>query len=274
MRFNGSKGFILSERPSGWIHGLGRHMELQGRNPTHRSSVEAGLAFDTFSEQRPSASLPGIISQPPFAVPPAAEPHVGYDFLKRVMDIAGAIVLLLLLLPPMLACVIAVKLTSPGPIFFRQRRLGLGGREFFCLKFRTMVQDAEQRQAEVAHLNVTNGPTFKHPQDPRITPIGKFLRRWSLDELPQIWNILCGEMSLVGPRSLPIAQNRYEAGQEQRLSVKPGLTCTWQVSGRSTIGFERWMELDLEYIRTRSLVKDVSLILRTLPAVASGKGAM
>jgi lipopolysaccharide/colanic/teichoic acid biosynthesis glycosyltransferase len=211
---------------------------------------------------------------PDLVVPLAPEAHVGYNFVKRLTDLAGASALLFLVLVPMLVTAIAIKLTSRGPIFFRQRRLGLGGREFYCLKFRTMVQDAEQRQAEVEHLNVTNGPTFKHPNDPRITAIGRFLRRSSLDELPQIWNIFRGEMSLVGPRSLPVAQNRYAPGQEVRLSVKPGLTCTWQVSGRSTIGFERWMELDAEYVRSRSLKGDIALILRTIPAVLSGKGAM
>jgi lipopolysaccharide/colanic/teichoic acid biosynthesis glycosyltransferase len=248
-------------------------MKLQGRM-THQTTTDTELTFDAFVDNEPARRAPVDALQAPLAVPLSPEPHFGYNFLKRLMDISGALVLIFFLFIPMVACAIAIKLTSPGPVLFRQQRLGLGGKVFFVLKFRTMVQDAELRQTEVDHLNVTNGPTFKHPQDPRITPLGRFLRRWSLDELPQIWNILTGEMSMVGPRSLPVAQNCYEPGQEIRLSVKPGLTCIWQVSGRSTIGFERWMELDAEYVQTRSLLKDVSLILRTVPAVLSGNGAM
>jgi lipopolysaccharide/colanic/teichoic acid biosynthesis glycosyltransferase len=214
------------------------------------------------------------VSYAGLTVPPAAEPHFAYNFLKRVMDISGALVLLFFLWLPMLGIAVAIKVSSPGPILFKQRRLGIGGREFSCLKFRTMVANAESLQAAVSHMNVTNGPTFKHPNDPRITPLGHTLRRWSLDELPQIWNILTGDMSLVGPRSLPVAQNCYAPGQEVRLSVTPGLTCVWQVSGRSTIGFNRWMEMDAEYVRTRSLLGDVRLILQTIPAVISGDGAM
>ncbi|HEU0073603.1 MAG TPA: sugar transferase [Dehalococcoidia bacterium] len=244
-------------------------MKSQGRVMTQL--VQAPKAAGTYEAP---ANIRSALMDPPIKVDVAAKPHFAYNFLKRVMDIAGALTLLFFVLVPMLAIAVAIKLTSPGPVFFKQRRLGLGGHVFYCLKFRTMVADAEKRQAEVQHLNVTEGPTFKHPADPRITPLGRTLRRWSLDELPQVWNILCGEMSLVGPRSLPVAQNVYAPGQEVRLSVKPGLTCTWQVSGRSTIGFERWMELDAEYVQNRSIAGDVMLVLRTIPAVASGRGAM
>jgi lipopolysaccharide/colanic/teichoic acid biosynthesis glycosyltransferase len=223
--------------------------------------------------ERPQDLAQGL-RLPPFNVPVAPEPHAGYNLAKRLIDIAGSAALLVVVLLPMLAIAIGIKLTSPGPVFFRQRRLGLGGREILFLKFRTMVKDAETRQHEVNYWNITNGPAFKHPHDPRITPLGRFLRRWSLDELPQVWNVIRGEMSLVGPRSLPVDQNRYLPGQDLRLSVKPGLTCTWQVSGRSTITFARWMEMDVEYVRNRSLVRDLSLVLRTVPAVLSGKGAM
>jgi lipopolysaccharide/colanic/teichoic acid biosynthesis glycosyltransferase len=223
--------------------------------------------------ERPPDVAPNV-RVPPFNVPAAAEPHVGYNLTKRLIDIAGSVALLLLVLVPILVITVAIKLTSRGPVFFRQRRLGLRGREILFLKFRTMVEDAETRQHEVRNGNVTNGPAFKHPHDPRITPLGHFLRRWSLDELPQLLNVLRGEMSLVGPRALPVDQNRYLPGQDLRLSVKPGLTCIWQVSGRSTITFERWMEMDLEYVSSRSLVQDLRLILRTVPAVLSGRGAM
>jgi lipopolysaccharide/colanic/teichoic acid biosynthesis glycosyltransferase len=211
---------------------------------------------------------------PPFNVAAAPEPHAGYNLTKRLIDIAGSAALLIVVLLPLLAIAVAIKLTSRGPVFFRQRRLGLRGREILFLKFRTMVEDAERRQHEVKNGNVTNGPTFKHPNDPRITSLGHFLRRWSLDELPQVWNVLRGEMSLVGPRALPVDQNRYLPGQDLRLSVKPGLTCIWQVSGRSTVTFERWMEMDLEYVSNRSFARDLGLILRTVPAVLSGRGAM
>jgi lipopolysaccharide/colanic/teichoic acid biosynthesis glycosyltransferase len=248
-------------------------MKLQGRM-TQQTSTDAELTFNALIDNEPVRRAPVDALHLPLSVALAPEPHFGYNFFKRLMDIAGALALIFFLFIPMVACAVAIKLTSPGSIFFRQRRLGLGGKVFYCVKFRTMVQDAELRQAEVDHLNVTNGPTFKHPQDPRITPLGRFLRRTSLDELPQVWNILTGDMSMVGPRSLPVAQNCYQPGQEVRLSVKPGLTCIWQVSGRSTIGFERWMELDAEYVRTRSLRKDIALIIRTVPAVLSGNGAM
>jgi lipopolysaccharide/colanic/teichoic acid biosynthesis glycosyltransferase len=251
-------------------------MKPQGRVMTQMAQATevAGSARMAIGTYEAPANIRAALFDSPLLVDEASEPHFAYNFFKRIMDLVGAATLLFFVLVPMLVIAIAIKLTSPGPVFFRQRRLGLGGRVIYVLKFRTMVQDAEQRQAEVQHLNVTEGPTFKHPQDPRITPIGRFLRRWSLDELPQVWNILCGDMSLVGPRSLPVAQNRYQPGQEIRLSVKPGLTCTWQVSGRSTIGFERWMELDAEYVRDRSIIGDVWLVLRTVPAVVSGRGAM
>jgi lipopolysaccharide/colanic/teichoic acid biosynthesis glycosyltransferase len=223
--------------------------------------------------ERPFDLAPDV-RVPPFNVAPAPEPHAGYNVTKRLIDITGSVALLLLVLLPILAIAVAIKLTSQGPVFFRQRRLGLRGREILFFKFRTMVEDAERRQHEVKYGNVTNGPAFKHPNDPRITPLGHFLRRWSLDELPQVWNVLRGEMSLVGPRALPVDQNRYRPGQDLRLSVKPGLTCIWQVSGRSTITFERWMEMDLEYVSNRSLLLDTLLVLRTVPAVLSGRGAM
>jgi lipopolysaccharide/colanic/teichoic acid biosynthesis glycosyltransferase len=136
-----------------------------------------------------------------------------------------------------------------------------------------MVRDAEARRPEVVHLNVVNGPAFKHPNDPRVTPIGRWLRAASIDELPQAINVLRGEMSLVGPRPLPVIENQYDGDQALRLAVKPGLTCIWQISGRSNVQFDQWMEMDVEYVRTRSLAKDIELIARTVPAVFSVRGA-
>jgi lipopolysaccharide/colanic/teichoic acid biosynthesis glycosyltransferase len=204
----------------------------------------------------------------------APEPHVGYDFGKRIIDVAGATALLVVGAPFLAAAAVAIKLTSPGPLLFRQQRMGRGGEAFSCLKLRTMVQDAEAKRAEVLHLNTMAGPAFKLPDDPRLTKVGKFLRSSSIDELPQAINILRGEMSLVGPRPLPLSENRYQGDQVQRLSVKPGLTCIWQISGRSSVTFDQWMELDLDYVRHRSISKDLSLIARTIPAVLSKRGAV
>ena len=206
-------------------------------------------------------------------IDPAPPPHAGYDAAKRALDVVGAGVALLLTAPVMALATLAILVTSGRPVLYRGSRLGYGGREFTCLKFRTMERDAERRRTEVEHLNITNGPTFKHPADPRVTGVGRWLRKFSIDELPQLWNVLRGDMSLVGPRPLPVDENRYTGPQAQRLSVKPGLTCTWQVSGRSDIPFERWMEMDVEYVRERSLARDALLLLRTPWALLSARGA-
>jgi exopolysaccharide biosynthesis polyprenyl glycosylphosphotransferase len=194
--------------------------------------------------------------------------------LKRLFDIlvsAGALFALAPLFP---FVAIAIKLTSRGPVFFKQVRCGLHGREFKMLKFRTMVVEAEARKAELAACNEQTGPVFKIRKDPRITAVGRTLRRYSIDELPQLLNVLRGDMSLVGPRPpVPAEVRKYDSWQRRRLSVRPGLTCIWQVSGRSEISFEQWMYMDMEYIDNWSLRRDVNLLLRTLPAVISGRGA-
>jgi exopolysaccharide biosynthesis polyprenyl glycosylphosphotransferase len=193
--------------------------------------------------------------------------------IKRAADLVGAIVLLVLLAVPMLIFALIVKLTSPGPVFFKQRRSGLYGREFTLYKFRSMVADAEQRRAELAAANEMGGPVFKIRHDPRITPFGRVLRRYSLDELPQLWNVLKGDMSLIGPRPpLPSEVQRYERWQRRRLSMRPGLTCIWQVTDRNRATFEKWMEYDLDYIDHWSLWLDFKIALRTIPAVLKGTG--
>jgi len=196
-------------------------------------------------------------------------------FLKRLLDIVVSALLLLLTSPVMLLIALAVRLTSPGPVLFRQVRCGLNGRRFTLLKFRTMVPDAEERLDEVAHLNEVDGPAFKSRRDPRVTPVGRILRRFSLDELPQLINVLVGQMSLVGPRPpIPEEVERYERWQRRRLSMKPGITGLWQVSGRAAIDdVARWIEMDLEYIDHWSLGLDLRILLRTIPAVLSAKGA-
>ncbi len=193
--------------------------------------------------------------------------------LKRAMDVAGAFFLLILGFPFILGIAAAIRLTSPGPVLFRQTRLGLNGRRFTLLKFRTMVDGAHKRREEMAHLNEMTGPVFKLSNDPRVTWVGWFLRRWSLDELPQLINIFKGEMSLVGPRPpLPTEVTQYLPWQKRRLSMRPGLTCLWQVNGRNTIDFEKWVRLDLEYIDKWSLALDCKILGRTLPAVLLGQG--
>lgn len=190
------------------------------------------------------------------------------------MDIVGAMVVLILTAPIWIVAILGIFITSGRPIFFGQQRLGYRGRPFTTWKLRTMVPDAEARRDEVLHLNTTEGPAFKHPQDPRLTRIGKWLRAYSIDELPQAWNILRGDMALVGPRALPIVENVYEGRQAERLSVPPGLTCTWQVSGRSEITFDRWMEMDLEYVDHRTIWRDIVLLAQTPMAVLGRRGAM
>lgn len=194
--------------------------------------------------------------------------------LKRVLDVMVAIVGIILTGPIMLICVIAIKLTSPGPVLFRQRRTGLNGREFHMFKFRTMDPDAEQKRAEIAHLNEAAGPVFKIHNDPRVTRIGRLLRRWSLDELPQLFNVVRGDMSIVGPRPpIPEEVTRYDRWQRRRLSMRPGLTCLWQIKGRHRIGFDEWMQLDLFYIDHWSLRLDLLILFKTAATVLSGSGA-
>jgi len=194
--------------------------------------------------------------------------------IKRLLDVVVSSVGLIGCVPLFLAVAGAIKLTSPGPILFQQTRVGLNGRQFQLLKFRSMVADAETRHHEVAGLNELSGPMFKAKRDPRITPVGRWLRKWSLDELPQLVNVLRGDMSLVGPRpSLPHEIKQFQAWQKRRLSVRPGLTGLWQVSGRNQVDFEQWMKLDLEYIDRWSIGMDLKILSKTLPVVVTGRGA-
>lgn len=199
---------------------------------------------------------------------------VPYAAAKRLLDITLALIGICILSPVFLLVGLAVKLTSRGPIIFRQTRVGRGGRYFTCYKFRSMCQDAERMRDQVLHLNEVSGPVFKIRNDPRFTPIGGFIRRCSLDELPQLWNVLRGDMSIVGPRPpVPGEVQHYDDRELLRLAVKPGLTCLWQVNGRSNIPFEHWMELDLLYVETMSFWRDVRIILQTVPAVLTCRGA-
>jgi len=193
---------------------------------------------------------------------------------KRTFDILLSAIALVLLSPLMLVVALLIKLTSPGPVLYRQVRSGLGGRLFTLYKFRTMVQNAEEERPALSAFNELRGPVFKMSRDPRVTSVGRWLRRFSIDEVPQFWNVLCGDMSFVGPRpALPDEVEQYEPWQRRRLRMRPGLTCTWVLEGRNTVDFERVIQLDLSYIDNWSLWLDLKISLLTIPLVLTGKGA-
>ena len=197
-----------------------------------------------------------------------------YLSLKRAIDILIALLLVLMFLPIIPIVAILIKLDSSGPILFKQKRVGKNGKEFDFYKYRSMVEGAESVIGVLRPLSGIDGPVFKLKNDPRITSVGRFLRRSSLDELPQLINVIKGEMSIVGPRpNLPSEVSHYLPWQKKRLEVTPGITCFWQIAGRSHIGFHEWMRLDLEYIRQRSFMTDLKIILKTIPAVIARKGA-
>jgi exopolysaccharide biosynthesis polyprenyl glycosylphosphotransferase len=202
------------------------------------------------------------------------EPELPSRFVKALLDRSVGLVMLLMTLPLMLVIAVMVKLTSRGPVLFVQERGGLHGRPFRMLKFRTMRQGAEAERAALLAANEMDGPVFKIARDPRVTPLGRFLRRTSVDELPQLVNVVRGDMSLVGPRPLPVVETRELAGvHRRRLSMRPGITCLWQISGRNELGFREWMALDLQYVDHWSLGLDLAILLRTLPALLSRRGA-
>ncbi|HEX8286910.1 MAG TPA: sugar transferase [Pyrinomonadaceae bacterium] len=206
----------------------------------------------------------------------SAPPFSWRTEVKRLIDLIGSTVLLVLFAPLLAIISILIKFDSPGPVFFVQERMGYNKRRFRMIKFRTMVPDAEARMKEIEHLNEKDGAIFKMKNDPRVTRLGRILRKTSLDELPQLINVLLGDMSLVGPRPLSIrdALRLEKSWQKRRFSVRPGLTCLWQISGRSNLSFEQWMQLDLEYIDHWSLLLDWWILLRTIPAVLTSRGAV
>jgi exopolysaccharide biosynthesis polyprenyl glycosylphosphotransferase len=230
------------------------------------AGVPITLLSDVFGDLLPAPRVKRFGALPALAFAPVHHP-AGWLAVKRAIDVAGAAVLLLATAPVLGLCALAIKLSSPGPVFFHQVRCTLNGRLFSMPKLRTMVVDAEEKKLALAQHNEMSGPVFKMRRDPRITPVGRLLRRCSLDELPQLWSVLRGDMSLVGPRpAIPSEVAAYRTAERRRLSMRPGLTCLWQVSGRNKIGFEDWVRLDLEYI-------DLTILLRTLPAVLRGEGA-
>jgi len=235
----------------------------------------AGSSIAVSSAALRSAGGPGAAAGALYA-PAAAEPREAFYLArgKRWLDLAGALIGLVVSAPILLIAAAAIKLESHGPVLYRSKRIGRGGRPFTFLKLRSMVDGADSHRHYLSHLNETDGPVFKMSRDPRVTRVGRFLRSTSIDELPQLWNVLCGDMSLVGPRP-PLTEEvaQYEPWQLRRLKVRPGITCLWQISGRSRIGFQEWMRLDLEYIRQQSLALDVRILIRTIPAVLSREGA-
>ena len=203
-----------------------------------------------------------------------AAAHVRYAFAKRAFDILCAVVLLAVFFPVIAFLALAIRLTSKGPAFYRSTRVGLCGRRFYFVKLRSMYLDADARLAELMAQNEKDGPIFKIKNDPRVTPIGRFIRKYSLDELPQLFHVLMGEMSMVGPRPpLPREVETYDAESLQRLSVKPGISCYWQVMGRSNLSFEEWMELDRRYVREMTFWNDIVILCKTPAAVLRGRGA-
>ncbi|MFB0527406.1 MAG: sugar transferase [bacterium] len=238
-----------------------------------REGIKVSVAVDLFNFKigKLQATDLGGIPLMRLETTPGSPWHL---FIKRVFDIIVSLVGLVLLAPVLLLIALAVKLSSRGPLFFEQERNGMNGRKFTLLKFRSMVVGAEKMQEELRALNEMDGPVFKIKNDPRMTRIGKFLRKASLDELPQLINVLKGDMSLVGPRPpIPGEVTNYEAWQRRRLSMRPGITCFWQISGRNQIDFEEWMKLDLEYIDNWSLWIDFKIFLKTIPVVLFGTGA-
>ena len=200
--------------------------------------------------------------------------NILYEVIKRIIDIVASFIGLILLSPLILIVSILIKLESKGEVIFKQKRVGLNGKEFYMYKFRSMVINAEELKEQLESQNEMSGPMFKIKDDPRITKVGKFIRKTSIDELPQLINVIKGDMSLVGPRpSLPKEVKKFEQWMMERLEVKPGLTCIWQVSGRNNIDFEDWMKLDIKYIRERSFKLDMKLILKTVLVLLGDKNA-
>jgi exopolysaccharide biosynthesis polyprenyl glycosylphosphotransferase len=264
-----ANGVILSARHAYFeeIEAAIRACELEG--------VEAWLVADFFKAQISRTSFDDFYGWPVLVFRSTPESS-WQSVLKQLLDTVGSFLTLVCFCWLFALIALLIKCTSPGPVLFRQQRSGINGQPFTIYKFRTMVTNAEQLKHELAAMNEMSGPVFKVTNDPRITRIGKFLRKFSLDELPQLFNVLRGEMSLVGPRPLPVDEVKrfYDLAHRRRLSVKPGITCLWQISGRNNVtDFKDWVRLDLEYIDNWSLWLDVKILWRTLPAVLTTTGA-
>ena len=264
-----ANGVLLSAKHTffGQIEKAIQACELEG--------VEAWLLADFFNTQVSQTTFDDLNGRPMLVFRSTPEDS-WQKVAKHALDVFGALAFLIFWSWAFFIIALTIKLTSPGPILFRQKRSGLNGKPFTMLKFRSMVTNAEQRKHELAVLNEMEGPVFKVTNDPRVTPIGRLLRRWSLDEWPQMINVLVGDMSLVGPRPLPVDEvSRFDdVAHRRRLSVKPGLTCLWQVNGRNEVtNFRDWVRLDLEYIDNWSFWLDLKILIKTVPVVLMGTGA-
>ena len=223
-----------------------------------RSAAQSRQGFE---QEQPAEALEMLFTQ-------------GMPIWKRAIDLVGATAGLIVLVPLFVILAAAIKLVSPGPVMFKQWRRGRGGQPFVMYKFRTMIVDAESLKEKLRAHSEQDGPAFKMKHDPRVTRLGRFLRKTSIDELPQLWNVLMGEMSLVGPRPLPCSEaDGCQSWQRCRLDATPGLTCIWQVRGRSQVTFNDWVRMDLEYIQQRSLLQDLKILVATVPAVLLRRGA-
>jgi exopolysaccharide biosynthesis polyprenyl glycosylphosphotransferase len=235
--------------------------------------VRTRVAVDFFPHVNSTVSLDRFGATPllTFSAAPYDEIRL---LVKRLTDVVIAAAGLAVLAPLMAAIGLLIRLTSPGPVVFRQIRCGLNGRRFVFYKFRSMCENAEELKEGFAHLNTRDSVVFKIPDDPRLTPVGRYLRKFSIDEWPQLWNVLRGDMSLVGPRpAIPSEVERYQRWQRRRLRMRPGLTCLWAISGRDAVDFETWMRMDMQYIDNWSLALDWKILLRTIPRVLTGRGA-
>ncbi len=239
----------------------------------NEQGIRTRFALNLFPHVRASARLEELDGVPLMTFSTTPERLLPL-VMKRLIDIAASALLLVLALPVVFGIAVLIKLTMGGRVLYRQTRCGLNGRQFTLYKFRTMIEGADEKQSDLLHLNEMDGPVFKLSRDPRVTWIGRFLRKFSLDELPQFWNVLRGDMSLVGPRPpIPREVAQYKRWQRRRLSMKPGLTCLWQISGRNHLDFNRWIELDLEYIDSWTPWLDFKILLKTVPVVLTGRGA-
>ncbi len=257
---------FVGDRPK--LDALDRILEL-----CSEQGIRTRVAADFFPAKVSKLSMEFLESIPLITFSFSPE-HPASFLVKRFLDIIISTSMIVILLPFFLIIALLVKLTSSGPAIYRQIRCGLYGRKFILYKIRSMYDGAEDVLWEIRHLNEMAGPVFKMRNDPRVTPLGRFLRKTSIDEWPQFWNVLKGDMSLVGPRApLPNEVKEYTRWQRRRLSVKPGITCLWQISGRNEIDFHEWMKLDLHYIDNWSLFLDLKILLRTFPVVLFGKGA-
>jgi lipopolysaccharide/colanic/teichoic acid biosynthesis glycosyltransferase len=259
---NGTAHPAVNGHANGHANGVAHaNGHSNGHANGHANGVAAAIALASTSAH-------------PYTLEIAPEPGLYLRFGKRAIDVLGACAMLVVTAPVLALAALLIKLESRGPVLYKSQRVGRGGRMFTFFKLRSMVNGADRHRHHLSHLNETDGPVFKMARDPRVTRVGRFLRTTSIDELPQLINVLRGEMSLVGPRP-PILEEvaQYEPWQLRRLDVRPGITCLWQISGRSRIGFQEWMRLDLEYIRRQSLPLDLKILVRTLPAVLSREGA-